>query len=88
MVSCKVGDQIAGFTCTGYDGKNIWKKIHAIPKEIECQNCSDHADLEFKGLHDHVNLGLRKEAFDKNTYNEWYEEVKAVHDACKKDGRC
>jgi len=88
MVSCEIGEQIAGFTCTGYDGSKIWNKIHNIPKEIECENCADHATLEFNGLHDHVNLALHKQAFNKKEYNEWYEEVKTVHDACRKDGRC
>ena len=87
-MDCKIGDTIAGFTCTGYDGKHIWAKVHKLPKEIECQNCADHADFEFIGLHDHVNLGLKKEAFDKKTYHAWVKEVNEVHAACKKDGRC
>ena len=55
---------------------------------IECDECKSHAEFEFKGLHDHMNLGLKKHAQDKKLYNNWFKEIKDVHEQCKKDGRC
>jgi len=88
MTECTIKGANSGFDCTGYDGKHIWKKLHDLPKEIDCENCADHATLEFNGLHDHVNLGLGKSTFNKPKYEEWYNEVIAVHTKCKIDGRC
>lgn len=75
-----------GFFATGYDGSEIWKLIHAIPKKIECAECSDHADYELKGLHDHINVGLNKEPFDPVLYEKWVKEVNAVYQKYKSGG--
>ena len=55
---------------------------------IECEECSNHADFEFKGLHDHINAGLGKEPHDKKLYKKWVNEVNDVFEACVLDGRC
>lgn len=55
---------------------------------IDCEECSDHAAFNFKGLHDHINLGLSKKPHDIETYEKWYKEVKDTHDKCIKMGYC
>lgn len=76
-----------GFYATGYDGSKIWKKIHSIPKtDIECEECAHHGDFEFKGLHDHINVGLQKEPFDPVLYEKWAKEVISVYENWKHGG--
>ena len=75
-----------GFYATGYDGSDVWRKIHAIPKDIECGECSSHADFELKGLHDHINAGLNKDVFDPAVYEKWALEVIAVYKKWKHGG--
>jgi len=88
MSDCNLKQINKNFTCTGSDESATWKKLHALPKKMNCQVCADHADIEFKGLHDHVNLGLGKKSHYPKLYNQWVQEVNSVHEQCKKDGRC
>ena len=88
MPECHMKNESCGFRCTGYNGSAVWEELHRLPKKIDCAECSDHADFEFRGLHDHVNLGLGKQAYDKQTYNEWVNEVQCTFNRCKKEGRC
>ena len=85
MESCKEDGASCGFHCTGYEGAGIWKKIHSIPKEIDCEECSYHAKFELEGLHDHVNAGLGKPIYNKEQYRKWVDEVNC---ACKRSGVC
>ena len=55
---------------------------------IDCDECKSHAEFEFKGLHDHMNAGLKKKPFDKKLYSNWVKEVNDTFEACKIDGRC
>ena len=55
---------------------------------IDCEECSIHAAFEFKGLHDHINSGLKKIPHDVENYSKWVKEVNDVYDNCVKDGRC
>lgn len=87
-MSCLEKNANSGFHCTGYDGSHIWKDVHELPKKIDCEECSEHATFEFKGLHDHINLGLGKKPFDKTNYHKWVHEIVEVHRTCTKDGRC
>lgn len=91
MPQCNLKNETCGFRCTGADFSDEWDNIHnvVVPRMKKgCQTCGDHAEIEFKGLHDHVNAGLGKPVFDRANYNRWVHEVKCVHDRCKADGRC
>ena len=88
MSSCNLKNERCGFKCTGFDGSAIWHEIHNIPKKIDCEECSSHAGMLFKGLHDHVNAGLGKHPFDGKNYKKFYEEVKCTFETCVKEGRC
>lgn len=88
-MSCKIGEQCGKhFHNTGYNGSKVWAEIHNIPKKIDCEECSDHADFEFKGLHDHVNAGLQKKPHDVHHYQKWVKEVNDTFQECLADGRC
>ena len=78
-------NEACGFRCTGYEGKEVWKKLHQLPKEIDCEECSGHADMLFRGIHDHVNAGLGKEIYDEENYRKFVDEVMCT---CKKRGFC
>lgn len=87
-VQCDMKNEVCGFKCTGYDGSEIWDKIHKAADSIECETCRDHGQKLMKFAHDTVNLGLGKHAFDKDNFNAMYKEIECVRDKCKKDGRC
>jgi len=88
LAECQASKEQCGFRCTGYSGEEIWKKIHAIPKEIECEECADHTEKILNGVHDLVNAGLGKQTFDKKNFNQFADEVQCVRDICRADGRC
>jgi hypothetical protein len=87
-MSCHLRNEVCGFKCTGFDGSKIWEKIHKLPKEIDCESCSSHADNNFKGLHDHHNAGLGKPIFDVKNYEKFVNEVKCVYSKCVESGLC
>jgi transcriptional antiterminator len=71
------------FVCTGADFSDIWNKLHneIVPEMKErCFNCGSHADILFKGLHDHVNSGLGKDIQFPKLYNSFVKEIKATHE--------
>ena len=88
MPECNLKNEVCGFRCTGYEGQEVWKEIHAIPKKIDCESCSEHADKMFKGLHDHVNAGLGKPVFDDSNYKSFVDEVNCTYNKCLASGRC
>lgn len=88
MPQCSIEGERCGFLCTGYDGSEQWKKIHRAAEEIPCETCKDHAVKLVKGLHDVVNVGLGKKAFDSDNLDEFVNEVNCVYNSCKKEGRC
>lgn len=88
MTECHLKNENCGFRCTGYDGKEVWTKIHDLPKQIDCESCSDHADKLFKGLHDHVSAGLGKIPVYSQNYKEFVDEVNCTYKICKVQGRC
>lgn len=88
MVECTIKGESCGYRCTGYNGSKIWKKIHDLPKEIECEECSSHADSNFKGLHDAVNLGLGKKPYDADNFSKFAKEVQCSYNRCKEMGLC
>lgn len=81
-------DETCGFRCTGYQGQKVWAKLHNLPKDIDCQECSNHADLLFKGLHDHVNIGLGKQAYNPKNFTKFAKEVQCSYNSCVKSGQC
>lgn len=88
-MQCEVGKENKHFVCTGSDESHVWNHLHNdVPKLFNCEHCAQHAKFEFRGLHDHVNLGLGKTAHNKKTYQKWVEEVNDVNKQCKLDGRC
>jgi len=75
LISCLSNKVAPNFTCTGYDGSKVWKEIHQIHNKIDCGHCADHAKILFLGVHDHVNIGLGKPAFDPKNYHWFAKEV-------------
>ena len=70
------------FTCTGADFSDIWNNLHKVivPKmKDRCYNCGAHADILFKGLHDHVNAGLGKNLEYPKLYESFVKEVTMTH---------
>ena len=88
MPECDLKNETCGFRCTGFEGGEIWKEIHAIPKKIECESCAEHTTSIFNGVHDMVNAGLGKKAFDKSNFNKFADEVECVRARCQEEGRC
>ena len=88
MPECNLKNEVCGFRCTGYDGKEVWKELHNLPKKIDCESCSEHADSLFKGLHDSVNVGLGKKPFDAKNYKKFVDEVQCGYNSCVAKGNC
>lgn len=88
MPECMMKNETCGFLCTGYEGSPIWKKLHDLPKEMDCESCSEHATYLFQGLHDHVNAGLGKAPYNISNYEKFVKEVNCVYDSCKLKGNC
>ena len=87
-MECHLKNEVCGSRCTGYDGKEVWKEIHAIPKKIDCESCSDHAGKLFTGLHDHVNAGLGKPVYNLTNYKKFVDEINCTFAKCKDSGNC
>ncbi len=87
-MSCDIKNEACNFRCSGYDGSKVWDKLHKLPKEIDCEECASHADLLFKGIHDHVNIGLGKPPNNKENFRKFAKEIQCTYDRCVKEGRC
>lgn len=88
MIECHLKNESCGFQCTGYDGTEVWKKLHSIHKEVECESCSEHTKSLMSGVHDAVNIGLGKDPFDAVNFSRFAEEIACAYNRCKKDGKC
>lgn len=44
-----------------------------------CYNCGSHADPLFKGLHDHVNVGIGKNPKYPKLYDAFVKEINDTH---------
>ena len=88
MVECHISKETCGFRCTGYDGGKVWSKLHAAVEEIECEECQHHGRGLISGVHDLVNVGLGKTAYDKKNFAKFADEVACAYSKCKMDGRC
>lgn len=89
MTECNIQGERGPFRCTGYDGRDVWEKIHGALESIPCETCREHAVPLGEGLHDHVNVGLGKEPHDERTYLNFVDEVVQVHNEyCSQTGRC
>lgn len=79
MTECKIEGERCGFQCTGADFSHVWKKLHNdLLKEIDCEACHDHAKELFSFIHDVVNLGLGKPAYDAKNFNKIFKQIKCV----------
>ena len=88
ITECHKDNESCGFRCTGYDGSKVWDKLHKLPKEIECEECSSHADSLFKGLHDAVYIGLGKKPHDSKNFSKVAKEIECAYKRCKSNGEC
>ena len=84
---CTIADERCGFKCTGFDGTDVWEKLHKLPKEIECETCAVHADELFTGVHDVVNIGLGKKVHNPKNLTKFVNEVNCAYNTCKKEGK-
>lgn len=87
-IECEISGERCGFRCTGYDGSHKWRQLHEIVESIECEECRDHAVKLMRALHDHVNVGLGKPAFDEENYLQVLDELVCARDSYCRDGHC
>ena len=92
MEKCVNGYECApGFIYTGVDFSKVWNHIHndIVPEMKEvCYTCGAHAELNFQGIHDHINAGLGKTPHYPKNYKNWVLEVNQTYQKCVSDGRC
>lgn len=79
-MECNLKNEICGFSCTGFNGKQVWEKLHKLHKDIDCEECSDHAKRLFSFIHDLVNAGLGKPLHDEKNFNSIYSEIQCVYE--------
>lgn len=79
MPECNIKGEICGFSCTGFDGKQVWEKLHKLHKDIDCEECSDHAKRLFEFIHDVVNAGLGKKLHNPINFDKIYNEILCVY---------
>ena len=78
-MECKIDGEKCGFQCTGADFSHVWKELHTtVLQKIDCEACHDHAKELFSFIHDVVNLGLGKPAFDEKNFRKIFKQVKCV----------
>lgn len=89
MPECSIEGERANFRCTGYDGSDVWSKIHKLAESIPCDTCREHAVPLMEGVHDHVNVGLGKQPHDERNYQNFVDEVlKVSNEYCEQTGKC
>eukprot|EP01001_Neometanema_parovale_P000138 NODE_10149_length_607_cov_126.365702_g9875_i0.p1 GENE.NODE_10149_length_607_cov_126.365702_g9875_i0~~NODE_10149_length_607_cov_126.365702_g9875_i0.p1 ORF type:complete len:116 (-),score=27.77 NODE_10149_length_607_cov_126.365702_g9875_i0:259-555(-) len=77
-----------GFTYTGFEGKEYWKKLHDTVESLPCGPCSTHGKQVMGFMHDFINLGLGKKAHDKANFDAVLGDLNCVVKKCRADGRC
>lgn len=87
-MECDLKNETCGVKCTGYDGSHIWKKIDRVVSEIECEECQVEGKKKINFIHDVVNLGLGKKAYDKDNFTQIFNQIQCIYKTCKKEGRC
>jgi len=88
MTECDMKDDNCGLECTGYDGAQDWKEIRKIVEDIPCERCSDSGVKKIDFVHDIVNLGLGRKAFDKENFHKELARANCVSEKCLSEGRC
>lgn len=88
MHECNLKNETCGFRCTGYDGGKVWKDLHSAVEKIDCEECREHGKDLISGVHDLVNVGLGKKAYDAGNFAKFADEVACAYSKCKMDGRC
>ena len=77
-MDCNLKNEMCGFSCTGFEGKEIWKELEKTVKKIECESCRDHAEKLISFIHDLVNAGLGKPLFNERNFNKIHSEIDCV----------
>lgn len=78
-MKCDLKNEKCGFSCTGADFSSVWAEIHGpLLEKIDCESCHDHAKELFIFLHDVVNIGLGKPAFDDKNFKKIYKQIKCI----------
>lgn len=78
-MECNLKNEVCGFSCTGFDGGKIWKKLDKDIDEIDCESCRDHAKDLISFIHDLVNGGLGKPLYNEKNFNKIYHEIECVY---------
>jgi hypothetical protein len=84
MPECNPNLTNENFICTGADFSEVWNHIHKeiVPQmKRDCYNCGSHAELLFKGVHDHVSIGIGKTPVYPKLYEAFVKEVNSVHNS-------
>eukprot|EP01065_Artemidia_motanka_P027532 TRINITY_DN3271_c2_g1_i1.p3 TRINITY_DN3271_c2_g1~~TRINITY_DN3271_c2_g1_i1.p3 ORF type:complete len:106 (+),score=25.91 TRINITY_DN3271_c2_g1_i1:90-407(+) len=85
---CRLKSTGCGFSVTGYDGHEVWGKLHKAVDKIPCATCREHGTSVMKFVHDFVNVGLGKKAMYPGNFHKVAQQVRCVESQCVKQGRC
>ncbi|MDA1136905.1 MAG: hypothetical protein O2916_11765 [Proteobacteria bacterium] len=78
MIACDLKNEICGYSCTGYEGKAIWKELENTVKKIECESCREHAINQINFIHDMVNGGLGKPLYNESNFNKILNQANCI----------
>ncbi len=78
-MDCDLKNEICGFSCTGFEGKEIWRDLEKTVNKIDCESCREHAINLISFLHDLVNGGLGKPLYNEKNFNQIYNEINCVY---------
>jgi hypothetical protein len=82
-MECDLKNEICGFSCTGFEGGQVWKELEKAVNKIDCESCREHAERLISFIHDHVNAGLGKPLFNAKNYHDIVSEINCVSDKTK-----
>ena len=87
-MDCSIDGESCGFSCTGFEGSDIWEARRKVTEAIGCESCRDHALADESAYHDVVNVGLGKRPYDLKNLLRYRDQIDCVVDRCVADGRC
>lgn len=79
MVECNLKFEVCGFSCTGFEGGQVWNDLDKAVKKIDCESCQEHAKQLMSFIHDLVNAGLGKPLFDSKNFEKIYNQITCVY---------
>ena len=78
-MDCDLKNEVCGFSCTGFEGREIWRDLEKTVNKIDCESCREHGINLISFLHDLVNGGLGKPLYNEKNFNQIYNEIQCVY---------